>query len=225
MASSSIDTGLLVLFLSLAPSASLATPVVVVAQAGSVMASASHPDGTPSEDMDSAPDHGDFSVRASARSGPTGDPAQVLVRLRSMLHDDAIHMLVDGFALESVAGGGEASGSSLYDVTFDLTVASVYDLNYRGIVGEFNDTGGTLSDAAGILIELLPETDRTGILEPGRYRLEIFASGRAAPSEMEGLIHQHLDLLFTPIPEPSAAALVAAGLAALRLARGSARRR
>jgi hypothetical protein len=34
-----------------------------------------------------------------------------------------------------------------------------------------------------------------------------------------------MDLFFTPVPEPSTAALVAAGLAALAAARGSAGRR
>jgi hypothetical protein len=175
--------------------------------------------------MFSAPDLGDFSKLASAASGPLGDPAQAVVRQRSEFHHDAIHMLVDGFALESVAGGGEAIGTSFYDVTFDLTDASAYELSYRGIVGEFNDTGGTLSDATGVLIDFLPVTDRTGVLGAGRYHLEIFATGRAAREEIDSRIHQHLDFFFTPIPEPSTAALVAAGLALLRSTRGRAPRR
>ena len=213
-----------VALLWLVASASLAHPVVVVSQTRSITASASHPDGTPSTDTRTAPGFGEFGARARATSGPAGDPASALIQQRSTIHHDSIHMLVDGLAFESIASGGEANVSSIFDVSFDLTDASAYELHYNGLVNSFTTSNGTLSDATGIILELLPVTDRTGILAPGRYRLEIFASGRAAQNEFDAVTHQHLDLFFMPVPEPATGALLAVGLAVLGGARGSARR-
>src|SRR5262245_29775462 len=211
--------------LCLVASASLATPVVPVAQIRSITASASHPSGTPATDTQAAPDFGVFGKRARAISGPAGQAIDVFIQQRSTIHDDAIHMLVDGIALRSVAGVGDGSASSIFDVSFDLTVTSEYELMYNGLVTGFTTSSGSLSDATGVLLDFLPDTSQTGILGPGRYRIEIFSSGIAADFEEDAHIHQHLDLFFTPVPEPSTAALVAAGVAVLALSRGSARRR
>ena len=211
-------------FLCLFACASLAAPIVPVSQTRSLAASASHPSGTPSSDMQAAPDFGEFSERASATSGPLGDRVQVFVQQRSMIHEDSIHMVVDGLGLRSLTGG-DGDASSIFDVSFDLTVTSEYDLMYNGLASSFTSTGGALSDSTGVLLDFLPVTEQTGILGPGRYRIEIFATGRAADTEDEGRIHQHLDLFFTPVPEPSTASLLVAAFAVLAVARGSARRR
>lgn len=208
----------------LVASASLATTIDPVSQTRSITASASHPAGTPSSNTLAASGFGAFQRRVRATSGPVGDVTDVFIQQSSMIHEDSIHMVVDGIGLRSLAGLGDGSASSIFDISFDLTVTSSYELMYNGLVGTLTSTGGALSDATGVILDLLPVTQQSGILNPGRYRIEIFANGSAADTEDAGRIHQHLDLTFTPVPEPSTAALIASGFAVLALTRGSARR-
>ena len=218
---SSLRIGLAVAVLCLAPYASLAAAINPVSQTRSITASASHPSGTPTSSTQAAPDFAEFSKRATANSGPASDRTTVFIQQRSQFDEQGLHLVVDGLALFGVLG--EGSASSIFDVSFDLPVESEYELHYNGLVTAF----AARAAPSRIPRESSwspPVTELTGVLAAGRYRLEIFANGRAAQLEDDGRIHQHIDLHFMPIPEPSTAALIAAGFALLRVARGSARR-
>ena len=66
-----------------------------------------------------------------------------------------------------------------------------------------------LTDVDGVVLPLV------GTLDPCRYRPTQMASGNRPTQGNPNTITAGVDLVFTPIPEPSAAALLALGLAAL----------
>lgn len=203
---------------SIWPSASVAALIVPVSQTRSVTAEASHPFGTPSSDSETAADFGPFDGHASASSAYFSDFVLADAQQTSTIGADRIDLSVDGYAAFGLYGG-TATATSSFDVTFDLLVESEYNLFYQSINNFFVTTSGALSDSEGVLVQLFPNTAQTGILAPGRYRLEAFATAHQAPDTVEGRMYQQLTLEFTPIPEPSTALLLAAGLVVLAVTR------
>jgi hypothetical protein len=199
---------------ALHPSASRATTIVPVAQTRSVTATASHPFGTPSSQSQSASDFGPFNGHARADSVSGGDRTTADITQTSTIGTDRIDLVVDGRIDIGVFGGPDTgTASSLLDVTFDLTVASQYALSHA-ITFTGNDVRVRLSDAQGVLVELLGFGVRGGLLAPGRYRVEALfdADGVAGGRQF---LSQEVTLLFTLVPEPSTAALLLSGIALL----------
>lgn len=209
---------------AVSPSASVAALIVPVSQSRTVTASASHPFGTPSSDSESAPDFGPFDGSAYASSSYFADIVAASAQQTSTIGPDGIGLMVDGTAYFGLYGG-TATATSSFDVTFDLLVASEFSLFYESISNFFVTTSGALLDSdGGVVVQLSGFTAETGMLDPGRYRLQAFATAQQAPDSFEGNVFQNLTLELTPIPEPSTALLLACGFAALVARRGAARR-
>ena len=174
--------------------------IVPVSQARSVTAEASHPFGSPSSQTVTAPDFGPFHGIADASSGPApGDLAGATAEQHSTIGVDFLQLSVDGWAHPSLFSGlGDATATSNFDVTFDLLVTSEYFLFHLVSPTPFRIQGGRLSGPDGVIAEFLHPTAESGVLSPGRYRLEAFAIGRATPFFEDGRLDQHLSLGFTP---------------------------
>jgi hypothetical protein len=176
--------------------------IVPVAQTRIITAEASHPQGIPSSQSAEAADLGPFDEQVGAISGDlsTFDPvSQASASQRSTIGKDRIAATSHLLAFHDANGQGTARATAIFDVTFDLPVESDYFLFHRApIDGVHNLAGGTLSDSQGILVSIGLSTARFGILPPGRYHLQAFATQNEATGGPENDFDQQLFLEVTP---------------------------
>jgi hypothetical protein len=197
-----------------------------ISQTRSVSATADNNPGAPSSLSHSAPGFGAFDATAGAYSFDPGlDPTGGLgccgtvssLRQRSTIEADRLWVDGTGAMYYQELGGGTASTSLVYDVSFDLTAPSSYEVVtflQTGYAGTFS---ATLWDASNAVVFSLGGFQfRNGTLLPGLYRFEVLLSRNAVGVDSaDGFFQGWADLNFTLIPEPGTASLLGMGLALL----------
>jgi hypothetical protein len=208
------------------PNGAAAQLVDPISQTRTVSASADNNPGDPSSASHSAPGFGAFDAQASAYSfNPNLDPTGqtgccgLVSRLRQRSTIEADRLWVDGTGAMYYGelGGGTASTSLVYDVSFNLTAPSSYDVVtffQTGYVGTFSATLWDHTNA--VVFSLGGFQFRNGTLMPGQYRFEVLLSRNAVGVDsVDGSFQGWADLNFTLIPEPGTASLLGLGFAML----------
>jgi hypothetical protein len=219
-----------------APLAAGAAMIVPVSQTRSVSASAQVTGGPLVSSSFSASDFAVFDQSAGAYSQHPAGPAWYVsngVGQESTIGEDRLTAHLEAsFGWGTPGPGGTASTQSLFDVSFDLLESANYQLG-NGMVNRFgifpsathtvtlrNESGQVIAQpGAGYYFptgsdDLLAWTSVvSGILPAGRYRLTAQWNNGFAPDP--DIWNAAAVLLFTPIPEPGSALLVALGLGAL----------
>jgi hypothetical protein len=216
------------------PLAAFAAMIVPVSQTRSVTASAQVSGGPLSSSSFSASDFGLFDQTASAESvhpsGPGWRVGTSVSQLSTIGADRLTAHLEIGYGAPFGTPVGSALTQSLFDVTFDLLESANYQLGNGKDPNSFGSGSHvvTLRNESGQVIaqpgaghyfphgsdDLLAWTSvASGVLAPGRYRLtaEWNQGVPADPDSWDAAVV----MLFTPIPEPGSALLVALGLGAL----------
>jgi len=176
--------------------------IVPIAQTRAVAAEASHPLGSPSSQSAEAADLGPFDEQVGAISGDLSASdyvSQATATQRSTIDPQRIHASNHLLAFHDPSGQGTARATVIFDVSFDLLVESDYFLFHRApISGAHNLAGGSLSGSQGVIVPIGLATARFGILPPGRYRLQTFATQDEAEGGPDGSFDQELSLEFAP---------------------------
>jgi hypothetical protein len=216
------------------PLAAAAALIVPVSQTRSVSASAQITGGPLVTSSFSASDFGVFDQVASANSVHPAGPGWFVatgVGQTSTIGEDRLSAHLEiGFSWPFGAPGGSASTQSIFDVTFDLLESANFELGNGKDPNSFGSGSHvvTLRNESGLVIaqpfagyyfphgsdDLLAWTSvASGVLQPGRYRLTA-EWNQGFPAD-PGSWDAAAVLLFTPIPEPGAALLLALGLGLL----------
>jgi hypothetical protein len=208
------------------PLGSAAQLVDPISQTRSVSASADSNPGEPSSVSHSAPGFGAFHATAGAYSfNPGLDPTGAIrccglvssLTQRSIIEPTRLWVDGTGRMYYEQLGGGTASTSLVYDVTFDLTAPSRYDVVtffQSGYGGTFSATLWDHTNA--VVFSLGGFQARVGTLLPGQYRFEVLLSRTSVGVDVpDGSFQGWADLNFTLIPEPGTASLFGLGLAML----------
>ena len=216
------------------PLAASAAMIVAVSQNRSVSASAQVIGGPLVSNSFSAGDFGVFDQSAGGISNHPAGPGwyvQSGVRQKSTIGPDSLsaHLQV-GFAAPFGTPIGSAQTQSLFDVTFDLLESANFELGNGKEPSPFgsglhvvtlrNESGQVIAQpGSGYYFpqgsdDLLAWASVvSGVLAPGRYRLTA-EWNQGVPAD-PGSLNAAVVMLFTPIPEPGTALLVALGLGAL----------
>jgi hypothetical protein len=197
-----------------------------ISQTRTVSATADNNPGTPNSVSHSAPGFGAFNATAGAYSfDPNLDPTGAIrccglvssLTHRSIIEPTRLWVDGTGAMYYQQLGGGTASTSLLYDVTFDLTAPSSY-----GVITFFQSVyGGTFSATLwdhtnAVVFSIGGFQGRAGTLMPGQYRFEVLLSRNGVGVDVpDGSFQGWADMTFTLIPEPGTASLLGLGLALL----------
>jgi hypothetical protein len=219
------------------PLAAAAAMIVPVSQTRTVSAFAQVGGGVPASGSFSAPDFGPWNQAAGGTAYHPAGPAYFAVssvRQTSTIEDDRLSSGVTSEMYYAYTYDAPLTQDSLFDVTFDLLEPARFSLVNSVLLDPepnllFGEQLVTLMDENGDVVVQrnafnLPHPGFippafTGMLAAGRYRVVAdwnrFFHDRSAP--MTG----NFDLVFTPIPEPGTALLLAFGLATVAARRRS----